>query len=186
MKKPPRISEEDQKLFRDTVQGVKPLKKSEKIVVTEKPKITTTPLGKEKPIPPHKIQLVDGPETSYQASDYLSFARSGLQQKRLHQLARGKFPSEAKLDLHGKTSDQAKLMLEEFLTTCFAQHCRVVRVIHGKGQHQKSSQAILKNKVYGWLMECNEVLAFCSCQPRDGGTGALYVLLKVNHEIAFP
>jgi DNA-nicking Smr family endonuclease len=37
---------------------------------------------------------------------------------------------------------------------------------------------VLKGKVNHWLQQRDEVLAFCSARPVDGGTGAVYVLLK--------
>ncbi|MEE9156926.1 MAG: Smr/MutS family protein, partial [Gammaproteobacteria bacterium] len=37
---------------------------------------------------------------------------------------------------------------------------------------------VLKNKLNNWLRQRDEVLAFCSTRPVDGGTGAVYVLLK--------
>jgi DNA-nicking Smr family endonuclease len=37
---------------------------------------------------------------------------------------------------------------------------------------------VLKVKVNAWLRQKDAVLAFCSARPQDGGTGAVYVLLK--------
>ena len=37
---------------------------------------------------------------------------------------------------------------------------------------------MLKIKVNSWLRQKDQVLAFCSARPQDGGTGAVYVLLK--------
>ena len=36
----------------------------------------------------------------------------------------------------------------------------------------------MKAHVDRWLRNRSEVLAFCSATPPDGGTGALYVLLR--------
>ena len=49
----------------------------------------------------------------------------------------------------------------------------MVKIVHGKG-----SEAILKTCVNGWLRQLPEVLAFCSAPPKDGGNGAVLVLLK--------
>jgi DNA-nicking Smr family endonuclease len=54
----------------------------------------------------------------------------------------------------------------------------VVRIIHGKGKSSEGKLPVLKGKVNSWLRQKGEVLAFCSARPNDGGTGAVYVLLK--------
>jgi DNA-nicking Smr family endonuclease len=54
----------------------------------------------------------------------------------------------------------------------------VVRIIHGKGNTSLGKMPVLKGRVNSWLRQKNEVLAFCSARPNDGGTGAVYVLLK--------
>ncbi|MCW8826282.1 MAG: Smr/MutS family protein, partial [Gammaproteobacteria bacterium] len=82
---------------------------------------------------------------------------------------------EAELDLHGFTVNEARVELTEFLHFAMESGLRCVRIIHGKG---KSSQPILKQKVDYWLRQREEVLAFCSAINRDGGTGALYLLLR--------
>ncbi len=50
--------------------------------------------------------------------------------------------------------------------------------MHGKGHGSLHKLPVLKTKVQGWLRQRDEVLAFCSARPVDGGTGAVYVLLK--------
>ena len=55
---------------------------------------------------------------------------------------------------------------------------RCVRIIHGKGSRSEEGQPVLKHKVNYWLRCRDEVLAFTSATGRDGGTGALYVLLR--------
>jgi DNA-nicking Smr family endonuclease len=37
---------------------------------------------------------------------------------------------------------------------------------------------VLKQKVRAWLMQKEEVLAFCQATPPQGGAGAVLVLLK--------
>jgi DNA-nicking Smr family endonuclease len=55
---------------------------------------------------------------------------------------------------------------------------RCVRIIHGKGKSSEGKLPVLKGKVNSWLRQRDEVIAFCSARPSDGGTGAVYVLLK--------
>jgi hypothetical protein len=39
--------------------------------------------------------------------------------------------------------------------------------------------------VNSWLRQMDAVLAFCSARPNDGGTGAVYVLLKKAQQWLF-
>ena len=82
------------------------------------------------------------------------------------------------LDLHGMTVAEARPMLAEFIADSRQQRLRCVRIIHGKGFRSASAQPVLKGLVNNWLRQHDGVLAFCSARPADGGTGAVYVLLK--------
>ncbi len=106
------------------------------------------------------------------------FVRPGLQQKQVRRLRRGQIPIAAEADLHGTRIHQARALLDEFLRDCRTEGLRCVRVIHGKGLVSRDGHAVLKWQVDGWLRQHDGVMAFCTAQPRDGGTGAVYVLLK--------
>jgi len=110
--------------------------------------------------------------------DELLFSRSGLQHGLLRKLRRGQFSIRMQLDLHGMTVAEARLALTQFLLDCRAANARCVRIIHGKGHGSLHKQPVLKGKVNKWLQQRDEVLAFCSARIEDGGTGAVYVLLK--------
>ena len=74
------------------------------------------------------------------------------------------------------TVQEAMLALQRFVSRCKASGLKYVLIIHGKGR--ENSEPILKNKLNHWLRELPTVLAFCSALKKDGGTGAMYVLLK--------
>jgi DNA-nicking Smr family endonuclease len=95
----------------------------------------------------------------------------------LGDLRRGRWPVQAEIDLHGLTRDEALAALRDFLADCMTRGLRCVRVIHGKGHASPGGRAILKPMTRQWLACRPEVLAFCSAPPRDGGDGALLVLL---------
>jgi DNA-nicking Smr family endonuclease len=111
------------------------------------------------------------------AGDSLFFARPGLQQRQLQRLRRGQLAVGAELDLHGMTAAEARKALGEFIALCLDQHIRSVHIIHGKG-YGAGKAPVLKNRLNAWLRQHHDVLAFSSAQLRDGGTGALYVLLR--------
>lgn len=98
----------------------------------------------------------------------------------LKKLKAGEFTTQAFLDLHGYTKDEAKSALSSYLSNAHAMGNRALLVIHGRGL--KSNEGpVLKEYVVKWLTTgslSHLVLAFCSARSCDGGTGALYVLLR--------
>lgn len=137
--------------------------------------------------PPHPLlqphyKDPDGPralvEEEVETGDFLLFARPGVQKRLVQDLQRGHIPVELELNLHGLTASFAEELLERFLADCRRQRVRCVRIIHGKGARSAGQQPVLKRKVNYWLRLREEVLAFSSATRRDGGTGALYALLR--------
>jgi DNA-nicking Smr family endonuclease len=106
------------------------------------------------------------------------YGRPGLQRRILRRLRRGHYSLAAELDLHGMTVPVARVALQAFLQECRRRDLRCVRIIHGKGRRSSNEGPVLKVKVDRWLRQREDVLAFCSAQPADGGTGAIYVLLR--------
>ena len=78
------------------------------------------------------------------------------------------------------TVAQARELLSEFLTLCVRRGLRCVRIVHGKGLRSKNREPVLKQKVGRWLIQRDEILAFCQARPVDGGGGAVIVLLKAG------
>jgi len=117
-------------------------------------------------------------EAGLEAGDELYFARNGIGAPTLRKLRRGYWTLQDELDLHGHTVDEARGRLAEFLLSCGRRGLRCVRVIHGKGLRSRNREPVLKKQVAGWLMQREEVLAFCQARAADGGSGAVVVLLK--------
>lgn len=107
-----------------------------------------------------------------------SFVRPGLSRQTLRRLRHGDWHLQAELDLHGLTKIEAKHELAEFLFECKRQEIRCVRIIHGKGLRSPNREPVLKLHVRHWLKQRDDVLAYVSARPTDGGSGALVALLK--------
>jgi len=176
--KKPDISDEEAALFRALMKGVKPLLQT-KISTQKKP-----------PAQRVRKRIPEESETDIYFSDYerlepvksedfLLFSRSGVQQKVLRKMRQGQYNAEAILDLHGKTSAEAREYLIRFLLQCQHDGLKHVLIIHGKGKD--SATPVLKNKLNNWLRQTEQVIAFCTATPRHGGTGALYILLRRQH-----
>ena len=110
--------------------------------------------------------------------DVLSFARGGVRRREMERLRRGRVRTEADLDLHGRIVSDAATALDRFLEDSRHRGRRCVRIVHGKGFGSRDGLPIMKAHVDRWLRSRPEVLAFCSAIPPDGGTGAVYVLLR--------
>jgi DNA-nicking Smr family endonuclease len=99
----------------------------------------------------------------------------GVDRRTAERLRRGQLPIEARLDLHGHTRESAHRVLSDFLAAAWDSGRRVVLIVTGKGQ------GILKDAVPRWLNEHpnrGRILIVAQAQPKDGGGGALYVLLR--------
>jgi DNA-nicking Smr family endonuclease len=108
-------------------------------------------------------------------------AQPGLDKRTAARLRRGQLPVEGRLDLHGLTQNEAHRALTAFLAASRDAGRRCVLVITGKGLGPDGSVGVLRAAVPRWLNEASNrrhVFAFRQAVPRDGGEGALYVLLK--------
>ena len=100
------------------------------------------------------------------------FLRNGLSRLSLRKLRRAAI--EDRLDLHGSHIDAARQLLQQFLQQCVQRELRCVLVIHGKN----GGVGVLRKLSRHWLMQLPVVLAWCEAPPREGGSGAVLVLLK--------
>lgn len=110
----------------------------------------------------------------------LEFKRPGVQNGVYRKLRQGRYEHEARLDMHRMGVRRAREELFDFLEQCQEFGLRSVLVVHGKGERKPERErcALLKGHVDVWLRELPSVQAFHSAQPRHGGTGAVYVLLR--------
>ena len=114
----------------------------------------------------------------------LDYKRPGVQNGVFRKLKQGRYEAEARLDLHRMTTAIARKELFEFIQESVRLGIRSVIIIHGKGESRTEQErsSILKGCTDHWLRELEAVQAFHSAQPRQGGTGAVYVLLRKSAE----
>jgi DNA-nicking Smr family endonuclease len=155
---------DDSELFDQAMRGVKRLGHKQAAVS----RIQTAPLQ----------TASASPEIASEFGEELRYLRPGIQSSSLQKLRRGHFPIEATLDLHGLTSIEASIRLREFLHASQFAGRSCVRIVHGKGYGSSGGRPVLKSIVRQLLEGAGFVLAFCSARPRDGGTGAVDVLMK--------
>jgi DNA-nicking Smr family endonuclease len=173
----------DAELFRRSVGNVQQLPPTGKVASTvpPPPPIAHQRLADEKAALEESLSDEFTIETLLDSDEALSFTRPGIGSDVLRKLRRGDWVIQDQLDLHGLRTDQAREALAEFLRDAGKRGLRCVRVIHGKGLGSFKKEPVLKNKVRNWLVQKNEVIAFCQARPTDGGAGALVVLLKAQN-----
>jgi len=176
MAKKKQLSAKDRELLEAAMEGVRPKHFNGVPPYRNKPQAGEV-MQRETEAVLRELASTDGVDP-IEAGEGLEFSRPGLQHKILRDLRRGKFAIQGELDLHGMTRDQAYQAIMAFLADCLHRQLRCVRVIHGKGLGSYNRQPVLKGNVAKWLTQLDDVLAYCSAPAEDGGTGAVYVLLK--------
>jgi|GEM_PF-1133454 len=192
------ISDEDKALFRKAMRGVKVYEKQDEPLVQTKP--TTKPRTVKQPIkyktthPTTPAKRLEG-SANYTRSDasilpdpitaetLIHCAKSGVNPRQLRRLKNGKLQAAASLDLHGLTVDNAYKAVRRFLERAHMQNLGIVHIITGKGRHHSKRSAPLKSSVCHWLLDHTYVTAFSTCQPKDGGLGAFYVLIRRHSKV---
>jgi len=165
----------DAALFRAAVGEINPLPEQNRIK-TQRPPRKFLPRSPT-PSAPLPDTLSDGCFAAENTPD--EFLRNGLSRMTLRKLRRGNWPVQDSLDLHGNSSDAARRLLQQFLHEATQQGLRCVLLIHGKGINSRGGEAVLRKLTRHWLTQRPEVLAYCDAPPKDGGSGAVLVLLKV-------
>jgi len=117
-------------------------------------------------------------DDALEAGEELAYLREGLPREVLRRLRRGHWVVQASLDLHGMTRASAAAAVAAFLRECAATEHRCVRIVHGKGLRSPRREPVLKAALRRWLVQREEVLAFCQAPASAGGAGALYVLVQ--------
>lgn len=171
--------QDDQVLFEQAMVGVKPLR-----VDTLPPyrhRRSPRPLHQSGVGPADSSLLefhphpFDSPEA---VAESLWFNRGGLQHSLLRKLRKGRLTVGAELDLHGMNSREAHQAVDRLILEARRHGVRCVRIIHGKGHWSAERRPVLKGRLDRWLRERDEVLAFSSAPPEQGGGGALHAVLR--------
>jgi len=170
------LSEEDRDLFRGAIGKVRSVK-NDKVHDSGQTKPKPFPKPNHKDIEDHLGRSIDASVPIVGNEDEISYVHQNIPKNTLLKLRQGYFAPEAEIDLHGLNRIEAKIELLGFLRESVKMRCHCVHIVHGKGYRSEEQYPILKNNVNLWLRQHKDVLAFCSAPPKDGGAGAVYVLL---------
>lgn len=196
LKQPPNpkiVSKTDKALFLQAVQGVQPLKNSQRQhLKSSKTKQSLQQSEQFKRRQQHALGhsqplgLTD--ISDLYSSDYDELPRSEYLNPLcgtdvLRHLKQGRWRIMSSIDLHGSNLDQARLRLDYFLQHSLAEGFKCIRVVHGIGYGSKDSGPVLPTAVRRWLSQLDFVLAFSDCAPNEGGQGAVKVVLRTSAQM---
>jgi DNA-nicking Smr family endonuclease len=164
-------SRDERALWRRAMGDVKPLAEKRARVEPEAPE-EPPPRAQRVPVP---VANPSAPLPSLEPGE-----SPGLDRRTAEKLRRGRLEIEARLDLHGMTQEEAHRALARFIHRAQESGARTVLVITGKGS-AAGGGGVLRAAVPRWLNEPGlrpRILSFTWAQPKDGGSGALYLLLR--------
>ena len=105
------------------------------------------------------------------------YVAPGVDRRELRKIKRGDYAPGSVLDLHGQTAAEAVANVKQFIDSRRHRH-RCVCIVHGRGLHSKGNVSVLKTRVRQYLRRHPAVLAYADAPRTDGGSGAVYVLLR--------
>ena len=182
-----RPDSEDDRVFFEAMTGVSPLtmKRGRITKVPDKDALRPAhaPKNEELEVMAHLSDLISGAaEMDITFSDeYMEGCVKGFDPRLMEKLRNGLFPIQDFVDLHRLTQEAAETCVRDFLLKSHGRGLRCVLVVHGKGLNSENHIPVLKKRVPLWLSRGpvrKIILAFSTARPYDGGTGAIYVLLK--------
>jgi DNA-nicking Smr family endonuclease len=163
-----RVPAKEREVWQEAMRDVRPLRGRAAPLPSVPP--SSPPPRAEKPAAPQPAPAPLPPLDSF----------AGVDRANAERLKRGLHPITATLDLHGMTQVEAHARLAGFIEAASAAGHRCVLVVTGRGL-APDGPGILKRSVPRWLEEAGmrrHILAIAQAQPRHGGAGALYLLLR--------
>jgi DNA-nicking Smr family endonuclease len=173
----PPPGDDDPNAFRRAMEGVRPLPRRPDAPARPRPRAIARFTRAESQDLLRENHAIAADPAVLEAGDELTFRRTYVRDEMMRKLRRGQFAIEAEIDLHGMRRHAADAALRQFLNDCVHRGLHCVRVIHGKGLRSGPGGPVLKLVVHHWLRKVDNVAAFASARPADGGSGAVYVLL---------
>ena len=99
----------------------------------------------------------------------------------LPNLRNGVYSIQGQIDLHGLNREEAQAAVEDYIIRMSRFRSCCIKIIHGRGINSPADRATLKESLQRFLSTrrmSRYVVAYASAHSRDGGVGAVYVLLS--------
>lgn len=177
----PRLSADDEALFRKAVAGTRRIESDDKVLTSTA--VTADTLRTQRN---RRAMLLKEKQTQREQATHpfssqfepalpdgiMKFTADDANPYLVKQLRRGDFSPELVVDLHGLTQLEAQREIAAAITHCLQQQVYCLNIIHGVGT------GVLRQRVPGWLMQHPDIIAFHQAPLEWGGQGAMLVLLK--------
>ena len=172
-------SNEAARLFREAIGTVRPLKApATDARKLPRPSPEPTQFLRDEARVRDELLSHDFDPGTIEVGDEINYIKTGQSPHLLKRLRRGQFSVRAEVDLHEMTREVAREAIRLFLEDCHRNGEMCVRIVHGKGLRSKARGPVLKQLTDTLLRRRDDVLAFASARPAQGGTGAVIVLLQ--------
>ncbi|ANN73337.1 Smr/MutS family protein [Bordetella bronchialis] len=178
---------DDMRTFEQAMRAVTPLRPSQRVVHTHRPDPGDIPAQRRAAALGETARRADAGVSDGDVAHLLSengtaYVRADAAPDTARRLRRGEWQAGAELDLHGLRVEQARHAVLSFIEECLEHGIRCVRIVHGKGYGSEGLTPVLKDKARTWLVQKPDVIAFSEAPEREGGSGALLVLLRQREE----
>jgi DNA-nicking Smr family endonuclease len=176
---PSPVSDDDARLFREALgDQVRAFDPVEPTPAAPKPEPQAHMLQADEAAVPGELLDMAFDPSMLEVGEELSYLRDGYPPKLLRQLKRGQYSIQDEIDLHQMNAATAQACISDFLAEARHNGIRCVRIVHGKGLRSRAAGPVLKVLTDRMLRRRDDVVAFASARPMQGGTGAVVVLLK--------
>ena len=178
-------NKDDNNIFLESLAGVKPLKKNNKITkFIPKPIESNTPRTIIKEAESDKIYEKTKNVTTQQKT---AIQKSDINKK----LKKNKIPINRKIDFHGCSLNEAKKSFLNTINDCFSKNFRCILFITGKGSVKKNDHpqdtmlyyGKIRNNFLNWINHNavqSKILNVQQANTKTGGDGAFFVYLRKN------
>lgn len=173
------LSKEDLKLLNDFENNYKKTLRDKKNIFSEETKNLLKKVKEKQNI----LNFSNGNFKDYNFS-LRKDTTLGIDKNSDKKLSSGKYKIDYKLDLHGETLDSAYNKVKLLFEKAELNNYRCLLIITGKGLH--SQNKTIKSSITEWFMEpyfANRIIKYTDAHIKDGGSGALYVLLRNNNKL---
>ncbi len=169
--------------FEDVVRGVVPIDRgAARIAMRPVADLESIEQARQAAADAELVEMVELKNFDIRYSDqYIRGSSEGVSLDTIRKLECGEFAVRGHLDLHGMVVEDATAEVDRFLTDCHSRGFRCVLIITGKGKNSVRQTGVLREAIPHWLARgpsSRLVLAFVTARPCDGGSGAIYVLLR--------
>jgi DNA-nicking Smr family endonuclease len=176
------MPDDDRELFKEAMADVAPLERDRHLPLpVDRPVVSISQRERDALRELDGLVSGEGGLELQDTDDLIEGRVPSLDRRVLKQLSKGEFTVQSDLDLHGMTADEARALVESFITSAHARGLRCVRIVHGKGRRSPGGVSVIKTSLPRWLARGparHLVLAYTSAPQHDGGSGATYVLLR--------